>query len=37
VDARVKKESWPCRLATLKLTITPTFSVEVVSEEEKIS
>jgi hypothetical protein len=33
VDTRVKKEGWPCRLATLKLTITPTFSVELVSEE----
>jgi 6-pyruvoyltetrahydropterin/6-carboxytetrahydropterin synthase len=34
VDARVKKENWPCRLATLKLTVTPNFSVELVSEEE---
>ena len=33
VDTRVKKEGWPCRLATLRLTITPTFSVELVSEE----
>ena len=35
VDTRVKKEGWPCRLATLKLTITPTFSVELVSEERE--
>ena len=33
VDARVKKEGWPCRLAALKLTITPTFSVELLAEE----
>jgi 6-pyruvoyltetrahydropterin/6-carboxytetrahydropterin synthase len=32
VDTRVKKEGWPCRLATLKLTITPTFSVELVED-----
>jgi 6-pyruvoyltetrahydropterin/6-carboxytetrahydropterin synthase len=35
VDTRVKKEGWPCRLATLKLTITPTFSVELVSDERE--
>ena len=35
VDTRVKKEGWPCRLATLKLTITPNFSVELVSEERE--
>ena len=34
VDARVKKENWPCRLATLKLTITPTFSVELLATAE---
>jgi 6-pyruvoyltetrahydropterin/6-carboxytetrahydropterin synthase len=37
IEARIAKEKWPCRLATLKLTVTPTFSVELVSEEEKIS
>jgi len=37
VETRIEKEWWPCRLAALKLTVTPTFSVELVSEEEKIS
>jgi 6-pyruvoyltetrahydropterin/6-carboxytetrahydropterin synthase len=37
VETRIEKERWPCRLAALKLTVTPTFSVELVSEEEKIS
>jgi 6-pyruvoyltetrahydropterin/6-carboxytetrahydropterin synthase len=32
VAARILKEGWPCRLAALKLTVTPTFSVELVSE-----
>ncbi len=35
VAARIAKEGWPCRLHTLRLTVTPTFSVELVSEEEK--
>ncbi len=35
VAARIEKEGWPCRLATLKLTVTPTFSVELISEGEK--
>lgn len=30
VAARIAKEKWPCRLATLTLKITPTFSVELV-------
>ena len=34
VAARLEKERWPCRLAALKLTVTPTFSVELVSEEK---
>jgi len=37
VAARIEREGWPCRLAALKLTVTPTFSVEMVSEGEKIS
>jgi 6-pyruvoyltetrahydropterin/6-carboxytetrahydropterin synthase len=37
VEARLKKEKWPCRLATLKLTVTPNFAVELVAEKEKIS
>ncbi len=35
VAARIAKEGWPCRLHTLRLTVTPNFSVELVSEEEK--
>ena len=30
VEARIGKERWPCRLETLKLTVTPTFAVELV-------
>jgi 6-pyruvoyltetrahydropterin/6-carboxytetrahydropterin synthase len=33
--ARLAEEGWPCRLASLRLTVTPNFSVELVSEEEK--
>lgn len=29
VDARLEKEAWPCRLAVLTLTVTPTFRVEL--------
>jgi 6-pyruvoyltetrahydropterin/6-carboxytetrahydropterin synthase len=32
IAARIAKEGWPCRLASLKLTVTPNFSVELVSE-----
>jgi 6-pyruvoyltetrahydropterin/6-carboxytetrahydropterin synthase len=35
VAARIAKEGWPCRLHTLRLTVTPNFSVELVSQEEK--
>lgn len=35
VEARIAREGWPCRLQSLKLTVTPSFSVELVSEEEK--
>lgn len=31
VAARIAKEGWPCRLQSLKLTVTPNFSVELVS------
>ena len=34
VAARIAKEGWPCRLQNLKLTVTPNFAVELVSEEE---
>ena len=27
VDARIRREGWPCRIASLTLTITPTFRV----------
>ena len=29
VDARVRKEGWPCRVAALTLTVTPAFRVEL--------
>ena len=29
--ARIAKEGWPCRLQSLRLTVTPTFSVELVA------
>jgi 6-pyruvoyltetrahydropterin/6-carboxytetrahydropterin synthase len=29
VDARLRKEAWPCRLAALTLTVTPTFRVQL--------
>ena len=35
VAARIAKEGWPCRLHTLRLTVTPNFSVELVTEEEE--
>ena len=30
VDARLVREKWPCRVAALTLTVTPTFKVELV-------
>ena len=30
VDARVRREGWPCRVASLALTVTPDFRVELV-------
>lgn len=30
VDARIVREGWPCRVAALTLTVTPTFKVELV-------
>ena len=29
VDARLAREGWPCRVAALTLTVTPTFRVEL--------
>jgi 6-pyruvoyltetrahydropterin/6-carboxytetrahydropterin synthase len=29
VDARLRAESWPCRVAALTLTVTPTFKVQL--------
>ena len=29
VEARIAREGWPCTLASLVLTVTPTFSVEM--------
>lgn len=31
VDARVRREGWPCRVAALTLAVTPTFRVELVA------
>ncbi len=31
VENRIQKEGWPCRLGSLKLTVTPAFSVELVA------
>lgn len=31
VEARLVREGWPCRIATLTLTVTPAFRVELVS------
>ena len=35
--ARVAKEGWPCRLQSLRLTVTPNFSVEMVAGDRRIS
>jgi 6-pyruvoyltetrahydropterin/6-carboxytetrahydropterin synthase len=35
VVARLAKEGWPCRLQSLRLTVTPAFSVELVEEKEE--
>jgi 6-pyruvoyltetrahydropterin/6-carboxytetrahydropterin synthase len=37
LESRLAKEGWPCRLDTLRLTVTPTFSVELLREDRKIS
>lgn len=29
VSARIEREGWPCRLAHLRLTLTPDFAVEI--------
>jgi 6-pyruvoyltetrahydropterin/6-carboxytetrahydropterin synthase len=31
IEARLEKDRWPCRLAFVRLTVTPTFSVELLS------
>ncbi len=33
VEARLAKERWPCRLASMTLRVTPTFAVEIVEPE----
>src|SRR5438046_1594450 len=33
VAERITREGWPCRLASLTLTVTPTFSVEMVADD----
>jgi len=33
VAARIARERWPCRLASLTLTVTPTFAVEMVERD----
>jgi 6-pyruvoyltetrahydropterin/6-carboxytetrahydropterin synthase len=35
VAARIAREGWPCRLHSLRLTVTPNFSVELVEEGER--
>ncbi len=30
LETRIAKEGWPCRLESLRLTVTPNFSVELV-------
>ncbi len=35
IAARLAKEGWPCRLQSLRLTVTPNFSVELADEEAK--
>ncbi len=36
VESRIAKEGWRCRLSTLRLTVTPTFSVEL-EENRRVS
>ncbi|HEV8269592.1 MAG TPA: 6-carboxytetrahydropterin synthase [Thermoanaerobaculia bacterium] len=31
IEARLERDRWPCRLAFVRLTVTPTFSVELLS------
>jgi len=33
VEKRIAREGWPCRLAALTLTVTPTFAVELVADD----
>lgn len=32
VEARLAREGWPCRLAALTLTVTPTFAVDLIAD-----
>ena len=32
VERRIEREKWPCRLALLRLEVTPSFSVELVAD-----
>ena len=36
VSARIERERWPCRLAHLRLTLTPDFAVEIEQEGERL-
>jgi len=31
VDARLRRDGWPCRIAALTLTVTPTFRVQLLA------
>ncbi len=37
VAARIERDGWPCRLHSLRLTVTPTFSVELEREDRRPS
>jgi len=36
VAGRLSLEGWPCRLAALTLTVTPTFAVEMVEDAQSV-
>jgi 6-pyruvoyltetrahydropterin/6-carboxytetrahydropterin synthase len=35
VEARIEREGWPCRLAYLRLRLTPDFAVEIEGEDRE--
>lgn len=35
VSARIEREGWPCRLAHVRLVLTPDFAVEIEQESER--